>query len=173
MRHPWATWMVTETWISPSGTTTLPRASSGTTAKGGEPANTRSLVLEDLDGDGAIDIIVANRRQQNSIFFGDDSHRFERHERFGASDGSTIVISMGDLDGDGDLDVVVANRGQRNGIYLNSGAGASFREIRFGEPQALTYGVAAADLDGDGIPEIVTANSDGRNWVYRRVPGPE
>src|SRR6187399_2674334 len=82
------------------------------------------VALGDVDGDGNLDVAIANGRRNNSLYLGGDDLTF-----FGPrtvwypelADGSTC-ITLDDVDGDGDLDAVCGAGGElgaRDVIYEN------------------------------------------------------
>jgi hypothetical protein len=130
---------------------------------GSEPDGTYGVALGDIDGDGALDAVVANDIGNRSVVYRNDGiGNFSllaslgkypdlfSHER--------RAVALGDLDQDGDLDVVAAGVGQDH-IYLNERQGREWRELPFGrrEPgtDARSTGVALGDVDRDGDLDIV------------------
>ena len=118
----------------------------------------RSLTLGDLDGDGDLDVVVANSSTDNvSVLLNSGDGRFGDAENIAAGDFPISVVG-GDLDGDGDLDLVVANFNDLSvSVLLNSGDG------RFGSAEAHGVGgkprsVTVGEVDGDGDLDLVVAN---------------
>ncbi|HLG22111.1 MAG TPA: VCBS repeat-containing protein, partial [Candidatus Manganitrophaceae bacterium] len=148
----------------------------------------RSLAVADFDGNGALDIAVANPGSALkedgavSLFLGDGRGEFKStiHPSPSPSGGGQKEegllapqgIASADFDGDGRPDLVVANRPVRkNGqltILYNDGAG----RFSLGRSQILPLGprskvstlsfqpLVSADLNGDGAPDIAVANND-------------
>jgi hypothetical protein len=72
------------------------------------------VVLADVNGDGKLDIVTANRSANNfSVLLGNGNGNFQSQQRFGAGN-QPSALSVVDLNGDGKLDVVTANRGGNN-----------------------------------------------------------
>ena len=122
---------------------------------------TASISLADVNGDGALDAIVANGRHwpgQNRIYLNDGSGHFKPGPTFG-SPSSTRSLTLADLDGDGHTDILVVNRWRQNFIFHGNGPGGFGAGIPFGSGDDSTIDVAAADLDAD--LDLVLANRDG------------
>ena len=89
------------------------------------PAGERpsSVAIGDLDGDGDLDLAVANWYSDNvSVLLGNGDGTFQSAVNYGAGEYPSSV-AIGDLDGDGDLDLAVANTISNNvSVLINIGA---------------------------------------------------
>ena len=118
-----------------------------------------SLTAEDLDGDGDLDLAVADREAHRLgvlINRGDGTYPAPVHY---AADQEPFMVATGDLDGDGFADLLSANKtGNTVTLYRNRGDGTyeSRRDLAVG---AQPFAVAVGDLDDDGDLDLVTANS--------------
>ncbi len=128
-----------------------------------------SLAFGDVDGDGDLDVAVANGRhwaQQNEVFLNNGAGFFGLARPLGDERATSYAAPLADLDGDGDLDAAVGNDRVRNMIYLNDGKGRFTPGRAFGRPASATRGVAVADLDGDGHADLVVTNRGEQNRIY-------
>lgn len=115
------------------------------------PAGTDSTsrgALGDLDGDGALDLVVGSTGGGPDVrFVGDGLGGWTLTQSFGASDSRDVAL--GDLDGDGDLDLVVAAQGA-NRVWLNDGAGVlSDTGQALGSSDSRSVVLGDFDRDGD------------------------
>ncbi|MEZ4361317.1 MAG: VCBS repeat-containing protein [Kofleriaceae bacterium] len=130
-----------------------------------------NAAFADLDGDGALDIVVSNENPfnpsplggaQNRIFLNDGTGAFEDQTaaRLPPALDQTGAMVPGDVDGDGDLDLLIADRGQDR-VLINDGLGVFTEETgaRFPVTGDSTRGAAVADLDGDCDLDVLAANS--------------
>ncbi|MDB4965768.1 MAG: repeat protein [Myxococcales bacterium] len=130
-------------------------------AIGDNGANPYALVTGDLDGNGSVDIAVANQSAGNLGILlnkGDGTFGTATNVAAGASPSD---IAAGDVDGDGNIDLAVANDGDGTvSVFLNSGGGSFAPAVNYAAA-AGPSGVALADVDGDGALDLVTANDSG------------
>ena len=143
----------------------------------------RATALSDVDGDGKIDLILANGTDNTiSVFRNTASNgsigasSFAEKVNFATGRGAQAVAA-GDLDGDGKQDMAVANFTDNTvSVYLNKSTPGT---ISFADRVNLItgegpYALFIADIDKDGKPEIVVANSTGNSVsVFQNlsVPG--
>ncbi|MEM9214194.1 MAG: VCBS repeat-containing protein [Cyanobacteria bacterium P01_F01_bin.150] len=122
-----------------------------------------AVAIADLNGDGIVDLTVANRNDSTvSILLGDGSGGFSASTDF-ATGINPHGLAIADFDGDGDADLAVANRGSNNvSVLLGNGLGS------FSAPTNIATGtgprnVTIADLNGDGVPDLVVTNQNSDN----------
>jgi hypothetical protein len=156
------------------GTGSFPYTSMYTQTVGTGTDDTMNVAVGDLDGDGALDIVVGNYQSQNAVYLNDGTGSFPYTSTFtrtfGPGDDDARSLAVGDMDGDGHLDIVVGDYGAPNLVYLNNGSGSfpytSAYTRAFGTGSDYTYSVAVGDMDGDGALDIVAGNSTGQSLVY-------
>ncbi len=131
------------------------------------------VVTADLNGDGRVDIYVANDLCPNFLFLNRGDGTFDdATETSGAGyDGHGLMLSgMGvdaeDVDGDGQPELFVTNfANQANTLYANLGAG-DFRDVTLGSGMVadslpwVGWGCALADFDNDGWPDCFVSNGN-------------
>jgi hypothetical protein len=132
--------------------------------------DTSCLVWGDADGDGDLDLAVANwNGGQNRLYLNDGSGNFSGQDAFGARDPNTMAWA--DCDHDGDLDLAVGNgdfgSADQNYLYENDGTGQFTEHAVLG--LGSTDSFAWADVDGDGDLDLAAGNEHHplQNYLYR------
>ncbi len=120
-----------------------------------------SFVVEDIDGDGHLDIAVALQSRLGHILAGDGTLGFTEVATFACENGNNNEQSLGagDMTGDGIVDLV--SLGNRYLVYQigTGGPGAfTFREQEVLITASMQSG-AFADLNGDGLMDWVGSAS--------------
>ncbi len=125
-------------------------------------ANTTSLDLADLDGDGALDILVGNNLSSPSYAY---FNLGMQAGRLAFSDGLVVgniadaatSIHAADVNNDGSLDVIIGRNEKQSAVYLNGGQGDFTASSEFGA--GFFTSIATGDLNGDGSLDFVVSYS--------------
>ena len=150
--------------------------------------------LNDLDGDGDLDLLVSNKIEPDDTETGalyifentgsatDPAFR-ARGEVPGLPDAYHLAPAFGDLDGDGDDDLLLGQWRDRIAYYRNDGRGLLSRNNIL--PRWALVDTAAVtltrgryttptlgDLDGDGDLDLFVGESSGALNYYRNDGGP-
>jgi hypothetical protein len=157
----------------------------------GKPGKTYGLGAADLDIDGDIDLVAANRNQENTLYrnvlIDMAILAFETVDgtALEGTSADSYDVAIGDMEGDGDPDLIFANRVQNNEVYLATqadplAASDGFAKVTQGtvvQDRGDSRSVALANVAdfGDplsGVPimntmELACGNTDGAaSWFY-------
>ncbi|CAD71389.1 MAG TPA: VCBS repeat-containing protein [Rhodopirellula baltica] len=131
--------------------------------------STIDVAAGDLNGDGHMDLVLANRdHQPNEILLGDAELQFSRSVPFGIGDEQSRAVAVADLNTDGHLDWVVANIGRANQVFFGDGAGGVAGSAEFGASDSQTYALVIADMNNDEVLDIVVGNLNQPGSVFFR-----
>ncbi|MDX1390163.1 MAG: CRTAC1 family protein, partial [Acidobacteriota bacterium] len=133
--------------------------------------NALGVIPEDFDGDGWIDIFVANDGNDNQLWMnrGDGTFVDEALERGCAVNmegraEASMGVDVGDFDRDGDLDLFMTHlRHETNTLYVNRGDG-TFDDLSVSSDLGLPsrdftgFGTAWLDYDLDGWLDLLVVN---------------
>jgi hypothetical protein len=159
-----------------------------------DAANTRDLRVEDIDGDGKLDVYVSNFGSVNSLFLGRGGGEFmpALGSNSVKASGKSVSVDLADVDGDEILDVVEAvSEIQMCTIYASrdvAGTSREFQKATFDgtstdglnvdlsfvtdnrNADALKF--RAADIDGDGDLDILAVHHGvSNNSMYLNMGG--
>jgi len=138
---------------------------------GGGSDSLYGLALADLDGDGRLDIVTANRNLNIvSIFQNLSSPGSLTTNAFAVRidipvAGAPFGVAVMDLDGDGRPEIVTGNQTSNTvSVLRNLGFSGIITTNSFAaavnfNTGSSPLGVVSADVDGDGKPDLITANS--------------
>ncbi len=131
----------------------------------GSETSSLSAALGDFNGDGQLDIAVANFGLATvSIFLGGGNGTFQAAGSYSAGLEPRVVASA-DFNGDGVLDLIVVNQSSGTvSILLGNGDG-SFQSPTSYSAGSNPVGLAVSDFNGDGKPDVAVADSEGTGAV--------
>jgi FG-GAP-like repeat len=129
--------------------------------------NPGSIAIADLNGDGRLDLALANfgtslggsgAGTAVSVLLGKAGGGFNSSTLTTGTNPSSVAI--GDLNGDGRLDLAVANAGSNTVSVLLGNGNGSFSAATPYATGANPQSVAIGDLNGDGRLDLAVANYD-------------
>jgi hypothetical protein len=143
------------------------------------------VAMLDFDGDGRMDLFVANDTQPNRLYRNKGNGTFEDvglTAGVAFDEGGVARAGMGvdaaDYDGSGRPSLIIGNfSNQMMSLYTNQGNGlfvdeAAASSIGRASLLRLTFGCFFADVDLDGLPDVFAADghvADDINHVQRNV----
>lgn len=136
-----------------------------------KPGAGLGVVSSDLDGDGLIDLYVANDGMANRLWRQVDSFRFEDTALLSGCavniDGrpeASMGTDLADFDGDGDEDIFITHlTGETNTLYVNNGNGifddySDRSGLGLPSRKWTGFGTAWFDLQNDGFLDLFVTN---------------
>ena len=139
-----------------------------TYSSGGQDAD--AVVIKDLNGDGLLDVVVANQCVTKSncktggigVLPGNGDGTLRTASTYSSGGYSALSLAVADVNGDGQPDVVVTSLCGQSANCVNGIVGVLLGNGN-GLRQAVTYSssgygassIAIGDVNGDGIPDLV------------------
>ncbi len=145
----------------------------------GSQGQSMDVRAADIDGDGDLDIVLANEFQANTILLNDGNGIFTNGTVGNlpqvGHDSEDVVIA--DFNNDKNLDLVFCSeddvklgRSQVHEYYLGDGKG-KFSAAPFSLPDSESNAVICADLNGDQLPDLLFGNEGGTTILINKGDG--
>ena len=131
-----------------------------------------AIAIGDFNGDGHLDLIVANQYQCNncntggvSVLLGNGDGTFQAPVSYSSGGVAATGLAVGDLNGDRHLDVVVTNQYQcqncgsgQASVLLGKGDGTLRNPVSYSSGGYAALSVAIGDVNGDSKPDLIVTN---------------
>jgi sugar lactone lactonase YvrE len=122
------------------------------------PSGSQSVTVADFNGDGQLDMAVANEVNGTvSVIMGNGDGTFRPQTAFAAGSGAHSVI-VGDFNGDGRADLAVADQGSSTVSVLLGNGDGTFQAKSSYATGTGPLSVALGDFNGDGRLDLAVAN---------------
>lgn len=114
----------------------------------------------DIDGDGDLDVLVANDWEATQLLLNDGNGSFlDVSGVWPKTSRYSEAVDAGDVDGDGDIDLFFGREWGANELLLNDGTGRfSFSPNALPNGFERTRSIDFADFDGDGDLDVFLTN---------------
>ncbi|MCK5712797.1 MAG: VCBS repeat-containing protein, partial [Hyphomicrobiaceae bacterium] len=136
------------------------------------PARSGGASWIDINGDGNLDLFVANLWAANDIYLGDGAGGFtEMGNEIVEFPGPSIAGLWGDPDNDGDLDLYLSNMDMLNLLIANEAGVYEIRAVDELDHDGSAGGSAWLDFDNDGNLDLFIAGTDSTSVLLRNDGG--
>jgi hypothetical protein len=122
-------------------------------------SNGAGVAINDLDGDGRLDIVLANLGGPSSILWNEGALSFRSQS---LDNSGARAVNIVDVDGDGLQDIVFTHRFDKPSFWRNTGTPgeARFAKGQLPDINSPFYSMAWGDLNDDGALDLVAGSYD-------------
>ena len=126
----------------------------------GTGSGPQAIATGDFNGDGKLDLVVANSQDNSvSVFLGYGDGTFRSRLTFPVGQ-TPDAVAVGDFNGDGKLDIVTANFSANTVSVLAGNGDGTFRAHQDFSVASGPTGIVAGDFNNDGKLDIATVDSN-------------
>lgn len=118
-------------------------------------SNGAGVAINDLDGDGDLDLVFASIDNEAAILWNEGALNF-REEKLSIR--FTRGVQVVDVDGDSALDIIFTLRGLAPPAYLRNEGNQNFRPSILQGVESFAYSMAWADLNDDSALDLITGS---------------
>ena len=130
----------------------------------------RSIAVEDINGDGKPDLLVANacfnlgsdgcsNNGAVGVLLGNGDGTFQDAVPYDSGGLTAVSVAVADVNGDHKPDLVVANSNSYAvGVLLGNGDGTFQTAVQYDSGGWADQSVAVHDVNGDGMPDLLVTN---------------
>jgi hypothetical protein len=121
---------------------------------------TTSVAAADFNGDGHLDLAVANNAGNIKVFFGTGNGTLKKPATYRLAGTKPYGIAAGDLNGDGQPDLAVAEALAGSvAVLINDGTGKFQNPVTYSAGGGEARDVKIADLRNNGDQDLIVANA--------------
>jgi hypothetical protein len=123
-----------------------------------------SIAVADLNGDGKLDLAVANCGASAcngsegvvGVLLGNGDGTFQPAVNYDSGGSVTYGVAIADVNGDGKPDILVTNFSNTVAVLLGNGDGTFQAALTFSAGAPVW--IVVSDVNGDGLPDVVVAS---------------